>query len=230
MFKDIEDTIGPVDGSGPTATPPRSASRRTTGPRRRRRVSRSQIAATVLGLLVVCSLLAGTLGAAVFDLLGQTGGEESQSTLDEATELEQSLRDRIVANPNDAASMAELANLLANGGEVTEAILWYEKALAAQPANTTIRLDFARSLAEGGKQRDAEVQFRRVLTDEPNNVEAHYYLGELYRSWQPPRADEAVSEYRRVVELRPDSYLAQRATEALIELGAATPGAVGTPA
>ena len=184
----------------------------------------------MLGLLVVCSLLAGTLGAAVFDLIDGTGGAETESTLDEPSGLEQSLRDRIVADPNDAATMAELANLLANGGNLTEAILWYEKALAADPASSTIRLDFARSLAEGGKQRDAEVQFQRVVADEPANVEAHFYLGELYRDWQPPRADEAIAEYRRVLDLRPDSYLAQRATEALVALGAATPVAVGTPA
>lgn len=175
-------------------------------------------------------MLAGTLGAAVFDLLGQTGSDENASTLDEPTELEQSLRDRIVADPNDAASIAELANLLVNAGDLTEAILWYEKALAAEPTNTTIRLDFARSLADGGKQRDAEVQFRRVLADEPDNVEAHFYLGNLYRDWEPPRPDEAIAEYRRVLELRPDSYLAQLANDTLVALGAATPVAVGTPA
>lgn len=197
---------------------------------RRPKWSRSQVAASVLGLLVVCSLLAGTLGVAVFDLLGEAGNDDNGSTLGETTELEQALRDRIVADPNDAASMAELANLLANAGDLTGAILWYEKVLELQPTNTTIRLDFARSLAEGGKQRDADVQFRRVLADEPNNVEAHFYLGELYRRWQPPRPDEAIAEYRRVLELRPDSYLAQRATDALVSLGAATPVAIGTPA
>jgi cytochrome c-type biogenesis protein CcmH/NrfG len=185
---------------------------------------------TLLGLLVVCSLLAGTVGSAVFDLLDDSGGNENASTLNETDDLEQSLRDQIAADPNDAAAMAALANLLANSGYLTEAIQWYEKAIAARPDDVALRLDFARSLADGGKQRDAEVQFRRVLEADPENADAHFYLGELYRNWQPPRTDEAIAEYRRVLDLRPDSFLAQRAREALVTLGAATPTASGTPA
>jgi cytochrome c-type biogenesis protein CcmH/NrfG len=219
------ETLRGVESTSPSTRP---AAGQTRG-RRRPRFSRSQVVFSVLGLLVICSLLAGTLGAAVFDRLDETDGNEDVSTSGESTALEQSLREMIASDPNDAASMATLANLLANGGELDEAILWYDKALALIPNDTTVRLDFARSLADGDKLLDAEVQFRKVLELEPDHVDAHFYLAELYQNWQPPRTDEAVAEYRRAIELRPDSFLAQRAREELISLGAATPVTIGTP-
>lgn len=212
--------------------PPTRAVRRTGFRHGLRRLSRAELAFTVIGLLTVCALIALGLGSAVFD-----GTTSSSSSADKtpaydaaSSDLEASLSTKVAANPKDTASMALLANLLGNEGKLDQAIPWYEKVLALNPNDWTTRLDFAESLANGGKDADAELQYQKVIVAQPDNVQAHFYLGELYRTWQPPRVDEAVREYRRVIALAPTDYLAQKARQELAALGQATPGAATPPA
>ncbi len=183
----------------------------------------AQIAFTVLATLVVCSLIAGALGTAIFDRQGEVGDADPLEYREPSTELEDSLRATVAAHPENVESTALLANLLANTGKVTEAIPLYERLLAATPNDTGRRLEFARVLADGGKQADAELQFAKVLEAEPRNVEALFYRAQLYRTWHPPRIEDAVAGYRQVIEIGPDQYLAQRAAEELVALGYATP-------
>lgn len=175
--------------------------------------------------LIVCSLVGG--GVATI-LLDRSSGDDRAESLPEQSvgEFEQSLRDAIAADPTDVAPVASLANVLADAGELPEAIDRYEDALALDPGNAAIRFDFATTLAETERRPDAELQFRRVIEADPGSVEAHFYLAELYRGWQPPRTQEAIALYRRVVEVAPDAYLSDRAEEELGQLGALA----GTPA
>ncbi len=199
----------------------------------RRRLSRTdgaQIAFSILATLVVCSLVAGALGTAIFDQQGGAGDADPLEYQEPSTELEDSLRATVAAHPEDVEATALLANLLANTGKVSEAIPLYERLLAANPDDTGRRLEFARVLADGEKHADAELQFAKVLEAEPHNVEALFYRAQLYRTWHPPRIEDAVAGYRDVMEIAPDQYLAQRAAEELAALGYATPGAGATPA
>jgi cytochrome c-type biogenesis protein CcmH/NrfG len=180
--------------------------------------------------LIVCSILGGGVASVLQGRSDRPDPEDAGEVAPEAAGgFEQSLRDAIAANTGDVAALASLANLLANRGELSEAIDRYEDALELDPENATIRFDFATSLAEAGRRPDAELQFRRLLEVDPANVEALFYLAELYRAWQPPRTSEAADLYRRVVELGPDAYLADRATEELRRLGAAPGAPRGTP-
>ena len=196
------------------------------------RLGPARVAAAVFVLLVVCSLVAAGLGTVVLERQGSEE-PEVEPTKASGENFERSLRDAIEADPDDARAMASLANLLATQGDLSEAIDWYERALALDPSNARIRLDFATSLSGAGNRPDAELQFRRVLELDPSSVEASFYLAELYREWQPARNDEATELYQRVVEAAPDSYLAGRAREELARLGVqvATPvkAVVGTP-
>src|SRR5262249_53180014 len=148
---------------------------------------------------------------------------------DQPDAYEASLRTQVTGNPNDADSLAQLANYLAQSGRLSEAIGSYEKALALQPDNWDLRLDFARSLADGGKRADAEFQFKKIVAGQPGNAQAHYYFAELYRNWLPPRNAEAAAEYRRTIEVGPQTYVAELATQALKELGYATPAPAASP-
>ncbi len=179
-------------------------------------------------LLIACSLVVAAVGPAILDGGGESAGDDDGAPeADDA--FERSLRERIAANPGDAASMVSLANLLATVGELPEAIDWYERALELQPADQAARFNFATSLADAGNQADAELQFRRVLELDPAHVEATFYLAQLYRDWQPARTNEAIALYGRVVELAPDSYLGEQARTELAALGvgAGTPAASG---
>lgn len=192
-----------------------------------------RVVGALFASLIVCSLIAGGLGAIVFDR-GPSGSEDGSVGENERptdTDFERSLRNRIAAAPEDAEAMASLANLLATVGERDEAIDWYGRSLSVRPEDEATRLNFGTTLVEAGLPADAEVQFRRLLEQDDGSPEAAFYLAEVYRSWTPPRTEEAVDLYRLVIELAPDAYLADQARVELDridrEAGAmgATPGA-----
>lgn len=193
---------------------------------------RGQLIFSILALFVVFFLVIGAVGTAIVDGLTNPNRDDDTIPLDETAtdDYEESLRTQVAQDPNDAASLALLANYLAQTGQLAEAITWYEKALELKPEDWDVRLDFARSLADGGKRTDAELQFKKVVVAQPENAQAHYYFGELYRNWVPARNDEAAAEYRRTIEVGPDTYVAELASQALIELGYATPQTVSSPA
>lgn len=134
------------------------------------------------------------------------------------------LQQTVVAqNPDDVEAQLQLASMMANSGRMQEAIPIYEEAIAHDPDHAKPRLDFARALQTNGMPADAEAQFLRVLEQDPENHTAHYYLGRLYLDWQPRRKDEAIVHFERVVEIAPDSFLAEQATSVLNTLGPSTP-------
>jgi tetratricopeptide (TPR) repeat protein len=187
----------------------------------------------VIAVVVVGALVFGAVGLAVFDDL-LSGGGESSLTIDPAAtdEIEQGYRDQVAANPNDAAAMSSLANYLGNNGNIGEAITWYEKALAITPDDMRLRLDFASALASGGKFPDAELQYQKVIAAEPENATALLGMARLYRSWSPPRPDDAVTYYQRTIATGSDSIVHQLAREELAQLTgtpAASPAASPTP-
>ena len=209
---------------------PRAQVRRPAPPAARRRVWPKLDLPKVVGIifvaLIVCSLIGAGLGTAFFD---QLGDDDPPDPAEESRRTEQAFREEIERDPNDTVAMLALANLLANSGQLDEAIDWYEQVLAREPENWAARLDFAQALAGGGKQADAELQFRRVIEAQPDNAEAHYDLAELYLGWQPPRTEDAIREYQAVVAAAPDSVFADLAREQLAAHGApATP--IATPA
>ena len=190
----------------------------------------AQLAFTVLALLVICSLLAGSLGTAVVDGLnnGDADPDEFDSPQDD---LAASLRARLEEDPEDTATMLLLANLLGNTGQVPEAITWYERVLALNPDDQTARLDFAQTLTSAGSRADAEIQFLRVIDGDPSNVDAHLDLARLYRDWNPPRIAEAATLYQRTIEIAPaGDFKRERASEELRALGVSAATPIAAPA
>jgi tetratricopeptide (TPR) repeat protein len=190
----------------------------------------SQLAFAALALLVVCSMVGATVGSAILDARRTGDAEDATNLPDREAPLIQEQRDRIAANPNDAAAMVLLAQLLANEGELTEAITWYERALSLNPNDLAARNAFAQDLALAGNYRDAEFQYRRALEIAPDDAQALFNLAELYENWQPaPRIAEAIPLYQRVIATSPTSVVAERAAGQLQALGVGTPAAVATP-
>ncbi len=209
-----------------TARQPRPSS---TAWRRLGRLSRAQLAFSLLALLTVCSLVAAAVGTVIVDEITNPRKDDTFVLNEsEPDEVEASLRRDAEEHPSDATAAAALANYLSNTGRLAEAIGWYERALRLDPGNMSIRLDFARALAEGDKRKDAELQFQKVLAAQPGNAQAHYDLAELYRYWAPPRIEDAVAEYWLTIQTGPGTLVAELAAKALQELRYATPQA-GTP-
>jgi tetratricopeptide (TPR) repeat protein len=105
----------------------------------------------------------------------------------------------------DAASVDALnglINLYESQGRLDQAHARVDQAIAARP--NTASLYFLKSVIYG-KQRDgqqAEVALRRTLELDPNFVPALNALGSLYVNTNRP--DEAIAEFRRMGEKRPD--------------------------
>ncbi|HEX8130854.1 MAG TPA: tetratricopeptide repeat protein [Pyrinomonadaceae bacterium] len=105
----------------------------------------------------------------------------------------------------DAASFDALngfINLYASQGRFDQAHARVDQAIAARP--NTASLYFLKSVIYG-KQQDAgqaEAALRRTLELDPNFVPALNALGSLYVNTNRP--DEAIAEFRRMSEKRPD--------------------------
>ena len=206
----------------------RTTVRRAPVQSRKRTTSRSQSWFAVLALLTVAAMLIGAVGSAVvLDVFND--GDDVIDVDDigagEEDAVEEQYREDYAARPDDPETIATLANYLSLTGKGDEAITLYERALAITPDDTAMRLDFARALADGGSLRDAELQFTRVVEAEPQNGLALLELARLYRDWSPPRIDEAISTYQRVVATGEDSITVQLALEELAELGVVAPAA-----
>jgi tetratricopeptide (TPR) repeat protein len=181
--------------------------------------SPAKLLAVVVGGLVVCSLVATTLGTAWLQ-----GPPVTAPAATGDDEYERALLADIAADPDDSVALVSLANLLSTRGNHGEAIDHYERAIALDPDNPSIRLDFALALAESGNEPDAELQYQRVLETNPDDAEALYFLGQLYAGWQPPRTAEAAAAFERVIVAAPESVSASQAELALAGLrGLASP-------
>lgn len=148
--------------------------------------------------------------------------EDSANIADPNADLIAEQQTKVAQYPDDTNEIVLLANLLGNTGRIQDAVPWYERALELAPDDYGIRLDFARSLAGAGLFSDAEAQFQQVLTNDPHNQTAHYYLAQLYLSWEPARREEALEHYERAVVIDPESFLGERAQIELDAMGNTT--------
>ena len=118
-----------------------------------------------------------------------------------------------------------LASAYLNTQEYPKALDHAERAVALDPELGRAYETKGMALWRGGRSLDALAAFQQATRYDPANVEAHYWLGELYRSWQPPRERDAAAEYRKAIALAPESVSGRLAQEALQNL----PGQHGTP-
>jgi tetratricopeptide (TPR) repeat protein len=192
--------------------------------------NRNHLLFTVLGGIVVFTLIGSIIGPPIIDYLTKASDESSDTSSSNSTAdpNEQQYRAEVAAHPDDPESLAALAGYLGQTGRVDEAIPYFEQALARAPDDWGIRLDFADALANGDKRADAELQYQKVIAAQPTNAIAIFSLGQLYQSWVPPRTRDAIAQYERVVQVGDGSYVKDLAEQALAQLGVASPVA-GTP-
>lgn len=184
-----------------------------------------RIAYIVISALVVCSMLAVAL--VTIDLSGLWNDGEDDVIVDPNADLISEQQTIVAQDRDNVDQVVLLANLLANTGRMPEAMDWYERAIDLAPRDNSIRLDFARSLQTNNMPTDAEAQFLQVLEADPDSISGHYYLGQLYMDWRPQRRDEARHHFERVLEINPESFLAEQARLELEAMDRATPP--GTP-
>src|SRR5215207_10897269 len=147
---------------GNPRTPRKPPPRRSSGKRGKSRLRKSETLFAIFAVLTVVSLIVAAIGTTIVDELIQAGDDNTTEINDaDVDAYEQSLRDAANANPDDPAALKELASYLSTTGQLSEAIGWYEKALALNPNDVILRLAFADALKAGGKRPDAELQYQK---------------------------------------------------------------------
>lgn len=86
-------------------------------------------------------------------------------------------RQAIDLEPNMAAALTNLGNLVYRQGEVEEARRLYERALEADPNQPEARYNFANLLEDLGDTEAAITELRKVCAGAPDFADAHYNLG-----------------------------------------------------
>jgi tetratricopeptide (TPR) repeat protein len=99
---------------------------------------------------------------------------EDRSDLDTAEHL---FRLAIELEPNMAAALTNLGNLVYRQGNVEEARTLYERALAHDPTQAEARYNLANVLEDLGQRELAIAELRRVCAASPDFADAHYNLG-----------------------------------------------------
>jgi Flp pilus assembly protein TadD len=95
----------------------------------------------------------------------------------ESTTAEHLFRQALDLEPNMAAALTNLGNLVYRQGELHEARSLYERALEHDPSQPEARYNLANLLEDLGETELAISELRRVCTASPEFADAHYNLG-----------------------------------------------------
>ncbi|MBL8361954.1 MAG: PEP-CTERM system TPR-repeat protein PrsT [Rubrivivax sp.] len=153
------------------------------------------------------------------DQLGVVSAAMTDGRIDEALAVARALQQR---RPQDAAGYRIEGNLLARSRQWDGAVAAFRKAVTrAKPADAPMRLHWALTLA--GRTRDAAAFVQEWSRTHPADAGFHLYLAEA--AMLGGDVDRAEAEYRRVVELRPDTSAALNAL-AYLAVQRGKPGAM----
>ena len=122
---------------------------------------------------------------------------------------EHMFRQAIDLEPNMAAALTNLGNLVYRQGEVEEARRLYERALEHDPNQAEARYNLANALEDLGEIEAAVTELRKVCAQAPEFADAHYNLGLLLA--QLGGAAQARQHLERYLELDTQSDWATHA-------------------
>lgn len=128
-------------------------------------------------------------------------------------------RQAIDLEPNMAAALTNLGNLVYRQGEVEEARKLYERALEHDPNQPEARYNLANALEDLGEIEGAIMELRKVCAAAPEFADAHYNLGLLLA--QLGGTAQAKQHLERYLELDTGSDWATHARTYLEQFAAA---------
>jgi tetratricopeptide (TPR) repeat protein len=154
---------------------------------------------------------------------GQTaaGGDRQRPTLDEGRV--QALTTIVESDPNNAGAHAQLGNVYFDAERWDDAIQWYEKALKLDPNNADVSTDLGVSYYYTNRTDEALTQFERSLQLDPKHTKTLLNKG-IVLAFGKQDLGAAAEEWKKVVELAPDSPEGQAARRALEGVAAAHAG------
>jgi tetratricopeptide (TPR) repeat protein len=223
----------PAPAETPAAAGPEPL--RTTPPRPPSSLPWRSLAIGAIGGLVVLVVVLVTLSG----LPGGGGGDsEGTPTADASgfipvdTERVAELMKSAQEDPTNAETLFELGETFFQAGEWQSSLDWFTKLIEVEPKNVHALTDIGTDQYNLGNVEEAKATWLKVLEIDANDAQIHYNLGFLYANSEPQDLDAAVREWSTVIDLAPDSDLAQTVKLHLDGLAqaSATPEATPTPA
>jgi tetratricopeptide (TPR) repeat protein len=134
------------------------------------------------------------------------------------------------ADPKNPETLFELGEIFFQAGEWQPSVDWFTKLIEVDPSNVHALTDIGTSQYNLGNTEDAKATWLKVSKIAPDEPQVHYNLGFLYANSEPQDLEAAKKEWAIVLQLAPDSDLAQTVKLHLDGLtDAATPQATPTP-
>jgi cytochrome c-type biogenesis protein CcmH/NrfG len=187
------------------------------------------IAGTLFGIIVgwVLGSQAASGGRAATNALSQPQAPAAAATsaqqpaaLDQAQV--QALERVAEQNPKDAEPRAQLGNLYFDAERFTDAIKWYEAAVALEPRDANVSTDLGVAYYYTNQPDRAIAQLERSLSVDPKHTKTLLNLG-IVKAFGKQDLDGAAQAWQQVVALAPNSPEGQAATKALEGLRNAHP-------
>jgi Tfp pilus assembly protein PilF len=149
----------------------------------------------------------------------QSGQQQRQPPPLDETRV-QELTKAIDSDPKNAKAVTELANVYFDAERFDDAIRWYQQALALDPNNADVSTDLGISYYYTSRTDQALRQFEHSLEVSPKHVKTLLNKG-IVLAFGKEDLGAAAEEWKKVVELAPDSPEGQTARRALEGIAAA---------
>ena len=148
---------------------------------------------------------------------GQTGGRQ-------APPLDQARVDQLTAtvnnDPKNTTAIVQLANVYFDAERFTDAISWYEKALALDPKDADVSTDLGVSYYYTNRTDEALKRFEASLEINPKHTKTLLNKG-IVLAFGKEDLQGAAAEWQKVVDLAPGSPEGEAARRALEGVAAA---------
>ena len=151
---------------------------------------------------------------------------EQAPTLDQGRV--QALMTIVENDPNNASAQAQLGNVYFDAERWSDAISWYERSLKIDPNNPDVSTDLGVSYYYTNRADEALKQFDRSLQIDPKHTKTMLNKG-IVLAFGKEDLEAAAVEWKKVVELAPDSPEGQAARRALEGVAAAHAGQTTPP-
>ena len=153
-----------------------------------------------------------------------TGGAASSQAAPLDQNRVQTLRNAAEQNPKDAESRVQLGNAYFDAEQYTDAITWYEAALALMPDDPNVSTDLGVAYYYTNQPDRALKQFEHSLKANPRHTKTLLNMG-IVRAFGKQDLNGAAAAWQQVVAIAPDSPEGQTAKKALEGLQNAHPTA-----
>jgi tetratricopeptide (TPR) repeat protein len=135
----------------------------------------------------------------------------------------QALTTIVESDPKNASAHVQLANVYFDAERWEDAIQWYERALVLDPNNADVSTDLGVSYYYTNRPDQALAHFERSLKIDPKHTKTLLNKG-IVLAFGKQDLRAAAEEWKKVVELAPDSPEGQAARRALEGVASAHAG------